>query len=282
MRFGVAGGVVAWASVAAAQPATEVPLPATHCSVTVAEAPAPVAGTIQEWAQGELHCKTSLVVRVFPVAHGLVIVATDPNGGVRQRVVPDADSAGVLVASWIADDAPPPSSPPAVGALVIPATTLVTRAAPPPQPLVAGRSPGPSFELDTAHLVVPGSDKGAWLLQGWLDLGHAHGWSFLVGGYVYLPQQDSEYTILGGALGASYTHAWGPVYLRGQSSLGTELSPDGGWSDLGGGVLDLEVGGGWKVTSHLALEAKAVGRALFSFSDGVAAIGGSLGVRVTM
>src|SRR5262249_28581431 len=50
----------------------------------------------------------------IPTDGGLYLFALDEHGRIRERIVPDAQSAGVLVASWVADDTmyvPPPAPP---------------------------------------------------------------------------------------------------------------------------------------------------------------------------
>lgn len=49
------------------------------------------------------------MVRVIPTEEGLDLTAVDLRGHVRERVVPDAQSAAVLVVSWMADDSIGPS-----------------------------------------------------------------------------------------------------------------------------------------------------------------------------
>jgi len=51
-------------------------------------------------------------VRVVETDGGYYLLARDRAGRVHERIVPDAQSAGVLVASWAADDAPPPAAEP--------------------------------------------------------------------------------------------------------------------------------------------------------------------------
>jgi hypothetical protein len=115
--------VLAAAGPALAQPAPPAPpavavapaAPST-CSVTIVRAPDPVRATIEQWLAKE-HCTLALQVRIVPTEGGLYLLATDEHGRVRERIVPDAASAGVLIASWAADDglggaAPPVAAPP--------------------------------------------------------------------------------------------------------------------------------------------------------------------------
>jgi hypothetical protein len=115
MRVAVTAILVASAGVAAAQPAPETP-----CAVNIAHAPDDVRSVVETWVRGEARCHGGeLEVRIVPTDGGFYLFARDTSGRVRERVVPDAQSAGVLVASWAADDgveAPPPPPPPVVSA----------------------------------------------------------------------------------------------------------------------------------------------------------------------
>ncbi|MGE0548184.1 MAG: hypothetical protein AB7O24_10955 [Kofleriaceae bacterium] len=96
--------------------ATVDPTPSRACNVTVLIAPADVRPVIDAWVRAEPRCAAALSVRVFEVDEGLYVLARTPTGRVHERLVPDADAAGVLVASWAADDAiaalpSPPASP---------------------------------------------------------------------------------------------------------------------------------------------------------------------------
>jgi hypothetical protein len=73
------------------------------CEVTIAHAPDEVRDAIEQWLVGE-HCTVPLEVRVVPTEGGLYLLARDGHGRTRERIVPDAQAAGVLVASWAADD----------------------------------------------------------------------------------------------------------------------------------------------------------------------------------
>src|SRR5262245_50735019 len=120
MRFLLAASVLLGAAPARADEAA-------HCAVDVARAPADVRATIENWVASETHCAHAIEVRVVPTEGGLYLYARDEHGVVRERVVPDAQAAGVLVASWVADDSPvapirvmpiivPPTAPPSVEA----------------------------------------------------------------------------------------------------------------------------------------------------------------------
>ncbi len=78
--------------------------PASQCHVQISSAPEDVATEIQEWVASEPRCAREIDVRVERGAFGLHIIAIDSSGHRRERVVPDAQSAAVLVVSWMADD----------------------------------------------------------------------------------------------------------------------------------------------------------------------------------
>lgn len=114
--------------------------PPQQCSVSIARAPDDVRAEIERWVHAETRCANALEVRVVPTDGGLYLFARDDHGRVRERIVPDARSAGVLVASWVADDsvfsaaatppAPPPppvaSEPPAVVQISAPGMAMPT------------------------------------------------------------------------------------------------------------------------------------------------------------
>ena len=147
------------AAPALAQPAPVAPAPppapvaAGSCNVNIVRAPDPVRQTIEHWLANE-HCTLALQVRIIPTEGGLYVLATDDRGRVRERIVPDAQSAGVLIASGAADDglggaAPPPGVADAGGPPVAPP------APPPPMAPPVGYGPstgyGPSAGANGAY-----------------------------------------------------------------------------------------------------------------------------------
>lgn len=96
--------LAAAAAPAAAQPVTS----PGACAVTISRAPDDVRLVVEAWVKAEPRCASSIDVRIIPTDGGLYILAQDDRGGVRERIVPDAQSAGVLIASWVADDTFPP------------------------------------------------------------------------------------------------------------------------------------------------------------------------------
>jgi len=138
MRLGLAL-VVATMTPASAQPVTS---PAS-CAVTIARAPEDVRVVVEEWVRAEPRCSSALEVRIIPTDGGLYIFAQDEHGRIRERIVPDPQSAGVLIASWVADDSmyvPPPTATPAGD--VLPEHTVMgtERLSAGPAPFPASRS----------------------------------------------------------------------------------------------------------------------------------------------
>jgi hypothetical protein len=76
--------------------------------VRIVHAPRNVAAVVAQWLVQEPRCGSPLEVRVVPSREGLYVFARDAGGHVRERTVPDAQSAGVLIASWAAADAERP------------------------------------------------------------------------------------------------------------------------------------------------------------------------------
>jgi hypothetical protein len=115
---------VAFAALLVATPVAAQPVTTPKaCQVTIARAPDDVRAVVETWVKSEAQCSVALEVRIVPTDGGLYLLAQDEQGRVRERIVPDAQTAGVLVASWIADDnapAPPPPPPaPAPSAPVV-------------------------------------------------------------------------------------------------------------------------------------------------------------------
>ena len=80
------------------------PLHADPCAVQIARAPDEIRAEIERWLAREASCNVALEVRVVPTEGGYYLLARDDHGRVRERVVPDGASAGVLIASWANDD----------------------------------------------------------------------------------------------------------------------------------------------------------------------------------
>ncbi len=119
---------------------------AKPCGVTILRAPERVREEVEASVRAEPRCTTSLELRVVPTDGGLYLMSRDDQGRVRERVVPDAQSVAVLVASWISDDAAPPVAPSAVPATAQVAAALPAAAVQPPvaaSPPAVAVSPGP-------------------------------------------------------------------------------------------------------------------------------------------
>jgi hypothetical protein len=132
---------------AAPAPASAEPVSAPpSCSVEILRAPPEVQAVIEDWVRAERACGPALKVRVVPTAGGLYLLAEDATGRVRERVVPDATTAGVLVASWAADDGGNPvvAAPVAVALPAAPIAPAPVIAMEPPAPVPAPPPPVPA------------------------------------------------------------------------------------------------------------------------------------------
>src|SRR5688572_29410484 len=90
------------------------------CEVRFVRAPDDVRLEIERWLCAESHCMSSIDLRVVPTDDGYYLLAQRPDGRIHERVVPNAQSAGVLVASWVADDwVRRPSPPLAVAPIIV-------------------------------------------------------------------------------------------------------------------------------------------------------------------
>lgn len=143
--------VLAVATPAAAQPVTR-----PECGVTFVRAPDDVRYVIEQWVRAEPRCVMGLELRVVPTEGGYYLLARRADGRLHERLVPDAQAAGVLVASWIADDGSPQGAPAPTPA-PIPAGPAT---APTPMPLPPGNAPAmPGTPMPIAgepYVVGPG------------------------------------------------------------------------------------------------------------------------------
>jgi hypothetical protein len=149
-------------------------MPRPQCEVTIARAPDDVRTVVESWVQAEPSCNVKLEIRIVPTEGGLYLLARDEQGRLRERVVPDAQSAGVLIASWVAADSTaanpydvrtPPVAPPAPAVAPEPQTQLPA-VAPPPQlgPVESAHGPGAAPVIASA--VAP--EKSRWLSLGFM------------------------------------------------------------------------------------------------------------------
>ena len=191
------------------------------CRVTVATAPPDVRAEIEAWVAAEPRCVRELEVRVVPTEGGLYLSATDPNGHVRDRVVPDAQSAAVLVVSWMADDSLGPMPPsPAVDDV---GPTHVERAAPEideESPFSLGGHT--RFHQTQQRYLTIGAighevERGRIRVQ--LDLWSAHGVSFGVAA-------GGGDDVVQGRVIVGATKAFGRFSVRAQLGFGADLRHD--------------------------------------------------------
>lgn len=182
----VVGTMVAAGSTASAEP----------CAVTLVISPPSVRDVVAKWVQAEPRCAVALEVRIVPTEGGFYVHARDARGRVRERIVPDGQTAAVLITSWAADDTIAPAaerdpvaidvlvwSPPKVrgpepGVLIgnLVYTPPPTIAAPTPAiavqvdgPPVRERIAGRTFQL-AAMVGTNSDDTHHWGARGELDL----------------------------------------------------------------------------------------------------------------
>jgi len=126
------------------------------CAVTIVRAPDDVRATVESWLANE-RCEIPLTVRIIATEGELYIYAQDERGRIHERTVPDAQSAGVLIASWTADDG-----------ITIPTPESVT--APVTKPVAPVVAPSPHDVLAPVALhdraPRPASSPGHWLTFG--------------------------------------------------------------------------------------------------------------------
>ncbi len=236
---------------------------ADPCVVTISRAPDDVRAAIEAWVSAEPECATTADVRAVPTDGGFYLLAIDGRGRVHERVVPDAQSAGVLVASWIADDgqsspvrdpAPPPSSPPEAA----PARAAVIEAPGTIEPEVEAvatprKAERRQLSVGADELL---SDLGRTALRVGLDLYARGHWTAGVAGT-----------------------AWSSVVSRGVDDAGWSGWQVSGLADLG----YARGGGAWGVRGDLALGISG-GRYrmdAFGLDEGFHTWLGEVGVAVT-
>ena len=162
MRWLVAAALCR-ALVAHAQPV----MTPSPCVVDFVRAPDDVREVIEAALADLAQCAVALEVRIVPTEAGQYVIARDDRGIVHDRVVPDARSAAVLVASW-ADGGTPPPLPVRVE-VVAPGDT------PPPPPVAAPRQ---HTHWLSAYIAVSSKAHG---VQGEVDLLAHDGFTFGIG-----------------------------------------------------------------------------------------------------
>lgn len=186
MRNIIQAAVLLAALPASAQPVTE----PRACQVTIARAPDDVRQVVEAWVRSEAQCSVALEVRIVPTEGGLYLLAQDEHGGVRERVVPDAQTAGVLVASWIADDsAPPPPAvvppPPAPAPAAAPTYESLTPPGMAPISISAtATKPAPRSKWLTVGAMFPMGPSSSFGLRGELDVWRRGKWTLGAAGSI--------------------------------------------------------------------------------------------------
>jgi len=166
------------------------------CNVAIARAPDDVRAAIEEWVAREPGCDVTVDVRAVPTEGGYYLIARDEDGRVHERIVPDADSAGVLVASWVANWEPIPPPEPAPEAAPAPGPVEEVAS----EPAVA-----PSPPHHRAHWVsldaFAGAGDGGDLhgFRGEIDLLVGQHWRLGVAGMIGQGQIGMNATGLNGA-----------------------------------------------------------------------------------
>lgn len=224
-------------SVAGAQPITQPAQATGRCRVVVVLAPDDVRAAIEAWVRAEPRCVRELEVRVVPTRDGFYISASDRDGHVRERIVPDAQSAAVLVVSWMADDSLGPSFPEDVGPADDEEATPVERQR---EAVLHAAAPAPTFESFDEPLAVHHEQTTRYLTLGALggvrddrmgdivELGARAQLDLYSGAHWYLGLAGTVRERDGGArvvIGAQ--QAFGRASVRVQLGFGGELHRDG-------------------------------------------------------
>ncbi len=250
-------GTVVGASRVSAQPVTRPeiwrdPRPqmqAEMCGVTFVRAPDEVRYAIERYLRDEPRCTSSLELRVVPTDGGYYLLAQRPDGRIHERLVPDLQSAGVLVASWVADDWTTPAvavtpSPPTSAPLTVivdplrvgaPGAVGVTASATPRDSkwhkwlslglIVQHDNEGGGFRFETDIL-----SSGPWKLGGVLSYTEHHDDLMTAGGgwtFGTLSAQDLEVMAQ-----LSRTVTWGRWELRGALGVGVINTEATFWGEM--------------------------------------------------
>lgn len=219
------------------------------CEVSFVRAPDEVRLIIEKWLAAEPRCSGTIELRVVETEGGsLYLIAQRPDGRIHEREVPDAQSAGVLVASWVADDwtstprdevesapavAPVPASPVVDPPAIV--ATVPARARATGRWLTVGGMLqtegeggfGARFELD-----LLGGRSAKWTL-GIAGAGVSSEMSLsLRGGYGYLETIDLRALLVAARtwqLGSEWNIRWsfglGPTYTEGTAVVSDYSDP---------------------------------------------------------
>ena len=227
-------------SPSAAQPAARPEIAERgRCAVTIVRAPDDARREIERWIAREPGCRVALDVRVIPTEGGLYLLARDSTGLLYERLVPDAQAAGVLVSSWVANDALTPSLPPGS-----PEHDLAVEREPASGPVlvrtVAPRAPSEPTRWGLGLMVFPGDVSGP-RVRGTLDVLHRGALAadlILSGAYSSYEKYMAYRRIDSRALlGLSYTIGTGAWRVRLRGAVGgvwshaiqTFSTPSGDW-----------------------------------------------------
>lgn len=215
------------ATAVGAQPVTR---PDHACRVVVTLAPDDVRAEIEAWVGAEPRCVRELEVRVVPTEDGLYLSATDARGRVRERIVPDAQSAAVLVVSWMADDTlgprlpvrsliePPAAAPTSAGDDEIPREVM----APGLMRTIQRQASGRGRRWLTFGAV--GSSRERAGMRASIDLFAGRTWSLgLAGGGLRAEHDDRGTAQARVLIGA--TRTFGRISLRAQLGFGVDATP---------------------------------------------------------
>jgi len=169
--------------VLAATPVAAQPSATADCHVIIARAPDDVRAAIDQWVERETSCGVTVDVRAVPTEGGYYLIARDEDGRVHERIVPDAASAGVLVASWVANWEPvPPPEPESESA---PESELGLGPVPEPEPVAAPEPPHHRAHWVALDAMAGAADGGSLAgIRGEVDLLVGKHWRLGVAGMI--------------------------------------------------------------------------------------------------
>ena len=218
--------MIRWIALAALWGGTALAQPVLHpeteaCHVSIAYAPEDVRAEIEAWVRAEPRCERELEVRVIPTDDGLYLQARDASGRVRERVVPDAQSAAVLVVSWMADDSLGPTHAPM---LEPPSASIGSSDAelPPEMGGVIAHPTPRSRARRWLTLGAIGSDTGGGF-RGQVDVFAGRRWSVGVSGG-WRGDRESHDGIGQARVVFSTSRELGPFSMRVQLGVGADVS----------------------------------------------------------